>query len=338
MSYWLNKKVCITGGAGFIGSNLTKDLVEEGCKVRVVDNLERGKLKYLNPVKDSIEFLNKDIRIQKECEEICEDMDIVFHLASKVGGIGYYLEKPGEVIMQNNMMDSNMLKAVITKGISRYFYASSAHVYPIELQLTPDSRLIKEEDVLPANPSLSYGWAKLFAEKQIEYLNQERSDFKAAIARFIGIYGENQDIDLQKGSVIPVFCRRAIEYPKGKPFVVWGTGRETRAYCYIADAIDAMKKMVEKLDETSLIGPLDIGKNERLSIAEIADHIISISGKKIDIQYDTTKETKIWGQICECSKASRELDGWEAETTITTGLRKSYKYVEKVLTTLTNDN
>ena len=295
MSYWHRKKVCVTGGAGFIGSNLAKDLVGEGCFVRVVDNLERGCLENLGSVIESTEFVEKDICYAEVCDEICKDMDVVFHLASKVGGIGYYLEKPGEVITQNIRMDQNILEAVLSQNVKRYFYASSAHVYPIELQREPDSKALKEEDVLPAHPGLSYGWAKLIAEKQIEFLIGENRPLKAAIARLIGVYGENQDIDLQTGSAIPVFCRRAIEYSDTAPFIIWGTGKETRSYCFIEDAIEAMKKMVEKLDNISLIGPLNIGKSERITIGDLAKHIVNISGKNIKIQFDKNKKTQIWG-------------------------------------------
>ena len=109
MSYWSGKKVLITGGAGFIGSNLAKNLVKEGCDLRIVDNLERGKLYHIQSIIDSVQFINIDIRDSNACNDICKDVDIVFHLASKVGGIGYYLEKPGEVILDNIKMDSNIL-------------------------------------------------------------------------------------------------------------------------------------------------------------------------------------------------------------------------------------
>lgn len=331
MSYWHRKKVCITGGAGFIGSNLAKDLVKEGCFVRVVDNLERGRLENLGSVIKSIEFVEKDICYAEVCNEICKDMDVVFHLASKVGGIGYYLEKPGEVITQNIRMDLNVLEAVLRQNVQRYFYASSAHVYPIELQREPNSQALKEEDVLPAHPGLSYGWAKLIAEKQIECLIRENRPLKAAIARLIGIYGENQDIDLQTGSAIPVFCRRAIEYSDTAPFIIWGIGKETRSYCFIEDAVEAMKKMVVKLEKKSLVGPLNIGKSERIAIGDLAQHVVKTSGKNIKIQCDKTKETQIWGQMCDCSKAKAELNGWEAKTPLEVGLTRSYAYVERRL-------
>jgi len=329
MNFWAKKKVTITGGAGFIGSHLSKNLVDAGSYVKVVDNLERGKIEYIQPFLDDIEFIEGDVRIMNTCYNICDGADIVIHLASKVGGIGYYLQKPGKVITQNMKMDTNMIQAALEKEVGKFFYASSAHVYPIQLQKRPDSEAIKEDQVLPANPELSYGWAKLIAEKQLEYLSKEGVSTKFAIARFIGIYGENQDMGLATGSVIPVFCRRAVEYPKNKPFIIWGTGQETRSYCFIDDAIDCIKRMVRKLDYEQIVGPLNVGKEERNSIIELAKKIIHISGKEIDVEFDNTKNTLIWGQWCECSKAKQELDGWHATTPLAIGLKRVYDHVKK---------
>jgi len=329
MNYWKNKNITITGGSGFIGSHLAENLVNQGAIIKVVDNLERGKIEYIQPFLDDIEFINGDVRNINICYDVCEGADIVIHLASKVGGIGFYLQKPGEVFSDNLKMDSNIIQAVIEKKVNKLFYASSAHVYPIELQKTPDSEAIKESQVLPANPELSYGWGKLMTEKHIEYLSKENGPTKFAIARFIGIYGSNQDINLDNGSVIPVFCRRAVEYPKNEPFIIWGTGRETRSYCFIDDAIECIKRMIMKMEFESLVGPLNVGKNERNSIVELAEKIIQISGKEIDIEFDNTKNTLIWGQCCDCSKARKELDGWVASTPLEFGLEHVYNNVKK---------
>jgi GDP-D-mannose 3',5'-epimerase len=324
--FWEKKRVLVTGGAGFIGSNLTEDLVSLGAAVRVVDNLERGKREYLSKVLDRVEFVNADLRKEETCREVCRGIEIVFHLAARVGGIGYYLSKPGEVILQNTMIDSFMVEAVLEERVQRYFYASSAHVYPIELQMAPDAPLIKEEQVLPAHPELSYGWAKLIAEKQIEYVAQENTSFRAAVARLIGVFGKNQDLDFETGSAIPVFIRRAIEYPQRKPFVIWGTGNETRSYCYIDDVLGGILSMVQKLDQQQLVGPLNLGSEERIRIEDLAKEVVKISGKDMEIVKDQTKKTLIWGQALDCSKAKKLLDGWEPKVTLSEGLRWMYEY------------
>jgi len=322
MGFWKNKKVLITGGAGFIGSNLAKDLLDNSAKITIVDNFERGKMEFIEDILDSVDLIVGDLKNKSFCKQVfSKEIDIVIHMASKVGGIGYYTSKPYEVINEMLKIDSNVLESVLENNIHRYFYASSAHVYPIELQGTPDSVAITEDQAYPSNPELSYGWAKLVAEKQIEYACKENPNLRVAMARYIGIFGPNQDYALETGSVIPVFTHRAIKYPK-VPFSVWGTGQETRSYCYIDDAVECTKRMIEKMEVKQIVGPLNVGKQERIKIEDIAKKVIEISEKDIIIEFDTTKKTLIWGQWCDCSLAMQELDGWEAAVSFEDGLRK----------------
>ena len=326
MNFWKNKKVIVTGGAGLIGSALSCDLVESGALVTIIDNLERGKLEYIKSIINKCEIKIADLRDAGFCNLNIRDCDVVIHMASKVGGIGYYTSKPYEVMSENIRMDSNVLSACMVNEVPMLFYASSAHVYPKELQQTPNSPLIKENESAPANPELSYGWAKLIVEKQIEAAVKENLNFKAAIARYIGIYGKNQDFGLDTGSVIPVFCNRAINYPE-IPFNVWGTGEETRSYCFIRDAVEGTKRMIEAMNSNRLVGPYNLGKQERVSIGEIAKKVVAISGKNITIDFDTSKETLIWGQWCDCSKIKNDL-GWEATTSLEDGLKVVYENVK----------
>ena len=280
-------KILVTGGAGFIGSHLVKRLLKNNHDITVIDNLERGKLEYLGEAHSKITFLNLDLRNYELIKPYFAGIDVVVHMASKVGGIGTYISRPYEIMADNTLIDSNVLKAS-----------------------------------LQAN-----GWAKLVGEKQLEYAYQERSNFKCAIARFVGIYGPNQDIELQSGSVIPVFSHRAIRYPE-VPFTVWGTGKETRSYCYIEDALDAVELMIEKMNVVSMVGPLNIGKEENVTIQEIAEAIVKISNKPIEIQYDLSKKTVIWGQICGTKKAEQVIN-WKAETSIQKGLEIVFSDVQK---------
>ena len=321
-------KILVTGGAGFIGSHLVKRLISKGNFVTVLDNLERGDIKFLKE-NNNLKFRFCDLRDYKEIEKYFENQDIVIHLASKVGGIGTYLSKPYDIMQSNIQIDSNVLKCVINHNITKYFYASSAHVYPKELQTTIDSPNIKESDAYPANPELTYGWAKLIGEKSIESALIENKNLNAAVARFIGIYGPNQDFQLETGSVIPVFSHRAIKYPQ-IPFSVWGTGKETRSYCFIDDALDCIETMILDLDNRQLVGPYNVGKDERVSIEEIANTVIDISQKDITIDWDTTKDTVIWGQLCDCSLIYKEL-GWKSNTSLKDGLKIVYNDIKKRL-------
>jgi nucleoside-diphosphate-sugar epimerase len=331
-SWWQGRRVLVTGGAGFIGSNLVARLLREGARVRVIDNLERGRREYLAGSLNDIDFLEGDLESEAICDTACWKIDVVFHLASKVGGIRYYMDHAGDVFRENTRMDHNMWSAAIREGIPYYFYASSAHVYPGNLQQTPDAPLILEAQAYPASPELSYGWAKLIGEQLIQYaINQGDCPTRAAIARIIGSYGPNQDLDLATGSCIPVFCRRAIRYPHEGPFKVLGTGAETRSYHFVSDTIEAFLRSVEKLQGSPLVGPFNLGCEDRISIRELAREIIAISGKPIEIEWDKSHETLIWGQAVDCSLAARLLDGWKAEVSLHHGLSICYEHISSRL-------
>ena len=184
---------------------------------------------------------------------------------------------------------------------------------------------------MPANPELSYGWAKFIGEKRIEYALEQGTRTKVSIARIIGAYGPGQDFDLETGSAIPVFIRRAIEYPDRSPFVVFGTGRETRSYCFVHDIVDGIMKSVAKLNEESFFGPFNLGSSHRVSIGEIARAVIEISKKDIEISFDDSTDTLIWGQELDCTRANSILGGWWAGVTLTEGLKMCYQDIEERL-------
>ena len=327
-NFWSHKKIAVTGGAGLIGSAFVKLVSAMGASVIVLDNLSRGTAENLK----GMDVTLKKIDLSQPSSvsvmtDIFRSSDIVVHLASVVGGIGVYTSKPWEVFHTMMVIDNNVFDSVTAAGVKKYFYASSSHIYPIELQSTPDSDPIREDQDFPAHPELSYGLAKLMAEKNLIYRHQEVGDICTAIARFIGIYGPGQEFGLETGSVIPVFSYRAIKYPE-VPFRVWGSGVETRSYCYIDDAVECMKLMIEALDTRTLVGPYNVGKQERISIADIAEKIIKISGKNIPIEYETEKETLIWGQWSDCTKVAKEL-GWKATTTFEEGLQKVYSDIKQ---------
>jgi nucleoside-diphosphate-sugar epimerase len=323
------KKILVTGAAGFIGSHLVKRLVKQGHDVIATDNLERGKFEFLSEIANepNFQFVSCDLTNYNDIKRLFTNREVVIHLASKVGGIGTYLSKPYEVMNANITMDSNVLRCIIENKIDTYFYASSAHIYPKELQQIADSPKIREDQAYPANPELTYGWAKLIGEIALQSAITENDWMKVAIARFIGIYGPNQDFKLESGSVIPVFTHRAIKYPE-VPFSVWGTGKETRSYCYIDDALDCIEKMIKAMDTKQIVGPYNVGRGDRISIEDIAKTVIEVSGKDIEVEWDTTKNTVIWGQWCDVTKAKEEL-GWEAQTSLKDGLTIVYNDIKQ---------
>jgi len=322
MGWWTGRRVLVTGGAGFIGSHLARRLSDAGAHVRIADSLDRSGAA---PVEErGVEFLHVDLRNAEDCLRACRDQEVVCHLASRAGSWGFYLAHAGSVLLDNLLIDQHTLRAARECQVARYLYISSSMVYPLERQQTPDAPALVEGDALPANPPNSYGWAKLIGERAVASVVEEEGRLRGAFLRLENVYGPGQDIDLERGSVIPVLLRRAIEYP-GTPFLLRGTGQEPRSYCSITAAGEARAAAVERLDDHRLLGPLNVTGEERVRILDLARAAIQLSGKAIEIAH-VPGSTAIWGQVLDCSRARTAL-GFAPRVPLETGLRRCYEDV-----------
>lgn len=324
------EKVLVTGGAGLIGSNLVRRLVSTGYKTLVADNLWRGKLENLiqngTPVIDLKEdFFELDLRDYGNCLNVTKNVDVVVHLADIVAGINYVFSNERFVYRSNVLMNTNMLTAAIENSVSKFIYVGTACSYPAEKQATLNPPPLKEEDAYPANPESSYGWSKLMGEYECE-LAQKEGVMNVGILRFHNVYGFPCELSLEKSQVIPALCRKAINYPN-EPFVVWGSGYQRRAFICVSDVIDALMSVMEiGMGQ----GVIQIGPSESISIGEIAKKIVEISGKDMDIRFDTSKPEGDKDRTADWSKAKRIL-GWCPKTDIDEGLRRTYDWCEEYL-------
>src|SRR3989338_5840911 len=187
----------------------------------------------------------------------------------------------------------------------------------------PPARGQKDRGALPAAPPNSYGGAKLVGEKAVESVAAaETGSLRAALLRLENVYGPGQDIDFERGSLLPVLVRRALEYPQ-TPFQVRGTGRETRCYCYVSDAVEACLRAVEALADRRVVGPLNVSGDERVSVGQLAEEVVRLSGKDIRVEWIPV-ETPLWGQVVDCRRAQAELSGWCAAVSLTEGIRRLF--------------
>jgi len=325
---WHKCAVLVTGGNGFLGINLVQRLIDFGVsKIRIIDNLDRQKNFTMYNKDKGVEFINGDLRDKSLCLEACKGIDIIFHCASKVGSIGFYQKYAADILSHNTTVDTQMLEAARCSNISCYVYISSAFVYPIERMLDPHSPAIKESEVIPANPAISYGWSKLIGEMALQYAVEQDNRIKGIILRLSNFYGPHQSADLERGSIIPVLIRRAIEYPNLYPFQIFGSGNETRTYCYISDVLDAICRAVEKVKNYQIIGPLNVGSEESIRIIDLTNKIIGISGKNIKVEKRSAPPPVTMSQTLDCSQAGVVLDGWKPKVSLQEGLEKMYVYV-----------
>lgn len=319
-NFWQNKKVVVTGGAGFIGSHLVEMLVDFGALVTVVDNLENGRLDYLNKVRDKIIFLQEDMRDLKKAKKVCRGQKIVLNLAAKVGGVDFNQQHLGTMFRDNVMINTNVLEAAREAQIERFLVVSSACVYPRHCTIpTPEAEGFKDN---PEPTNEGYGWAKRVGEIQGKLYAREFG-MKIGIARPYNTYGPRDHFEPEKSHVIPALVKRI--YDGENPLTIWGDGEQSRSFVYVTDVAKGLLEVAEKY---SIADPLNIGSNEEIKIKDLVKLIIKLSGKSLKLYFDKTKLVGQPRRNCDNTKAKEKI-GFKTQVNLEQGLKKSINWYLK---------
>ena len=242
---WQNRKVLVTGGASFIGSNLVNALVKQSARVRVIDDLSSGKLANVENLirANKIEFIESDLRNKDVAERAVDGMSVVFHLAADHGGRGY-VDLHQAACSVNLLLDGMVFRACYLAGVEKVVYASSGCVYPNHIQTDPKEILYLTEDMVgpPYDADNMYGWAKLMAEMTLRAYHKDYG-MKSASCRYFTVYGPQ---GVENHAVIAMIARAFIGQD---PFVVWGTGEQIRNWTYIDDIVRGTILAAEKIDD-----------------------------------------------------------------------------------------
>lgn len=328
------KKILVTGGAGMIGSNLVKRLVKEGNEVYVVDNLWRGKTEYLNDDETGLSvidinthFFNIDLSEVGKIDDLLASgkIEYVVHLADIVAGIDYVFGNQGELFRQNNLINTNVFYSVRKAGkekIKGLIYVGTACSFPLTRQNSLDVIPLRDDELFPALPESAYGWSKLMGQLEIGFLEKE-TGIPCCTLMFHNVYGSPCDFG-ERSQVIPALIRKAINYPN-EPFNVWGSGEQGRAFIHVDDVVNALCLALDKGwgHEWMQIGP-----SVCTSIKEIAETVVKISEKEIDVFYDTSKPEGDKARSADYSKAKAIL-GWEPKVDLVEGLKQQYNWIKK---------
>jgi len=312
------KKILVLGAGGFIGSHLVKTLKEKGHWVRGVD------LKYpefRNTCAD--EFIIGDLREQEICRKIVtDDIDEIYQLAADMGGAGYIFTGDHDVdIMHNSaIINLNIVEQAVTKKIKKVFYSSSACMYPAYNQEDPDNPLLSEESAYPAAPDSEYGWEKLFSERLFLSL-MKNYGIEVRIARYHNIFGPEGTWAGGREKSPAAICRKVAEAKDGTFIEVWGDGKQTRSFLFIDECIEATIRLMN----SNFPGPVNIGSEEMVNINQLAQIVIDISGKKLDIK-NVPGPLGVRGRNSD-NRLIKEKLGWNYKQSLKTGLEVTYNWI-----------
>jgi len=302
--------IVLTGSGGFLGQFVLRNLLEKR-KVNVKNlTLPRSR--------------TDDLRDLAVCERLVKDADIVIHVAGRTGGIGYNKRYPGSLFYDNIIMNTQLMEASRKAGVAKFVGIGTVCSYP---KFTPVP--FHEEDLwsgYPEETNASYGLAKKMMLVQGQAYRQEFG-LNAVHLLMVNLYGPGDNFDPEDSHVIPSLVRKFVDAKKRDlPFVIlWGTGKASREFLYVADAAEAIVAAAERYENGA---PVNIGSGKEVSILVLAETISRIIGYRGELRFDTTKPDGQPRRGLDVSKAERYF-GFKAQTSLEDGLRNTIEWYEK---------
>jgi GDP-L-fucose synthase len=309
MAFWTNKRVVVTGGAGFLGSFVIEKLRERGCTEIVCPRSKDYDLRE----KDQVDRLFRDAR-----------PEIVFHLAAVVGGIGANRRHPGRFFYENAIMGIHTIECARLHGIGTFVCIGTVCSYP-KFTSVP----FKEDDFwngYPEETNAPYGLAKKMLLAQLQAYRQEYG-FNGIYLTPVNLYGPRDNFDLENSHVVPALIRKLVEAKRANVPTVnaWGTGQATREFLYVEDAAEGIVVAAEKYYKPDLV---NLGANEEISIRDLAQLLQGLVGYAGTIEWDSSRPDGQPRRRLDTSRALEEF-GWQARTPIKVGLRNTINWYEQ---------
>ena len=312
------KKALVLGGGGFIGSHMVNRLKEEGFWVRAVDL----KFPEFSPTRAD-DFIQGDLRDPIVCRKaIDQKFDEIYQFAADMGGAGFVFtgENDADIMHNSALINLNVLEACLKVNSKRIFYSSSACMYPEHNQMDPNNPNCEESSAYPANPDSEYGWEKLFSERL--FLAFARNyGFESRIARYHNIFGPEGTWQGGREKSPAAICRKIAMAQDGDEIEIWGDGKQTRSFLIVDECIEGTIRLMR----SNFIGPVNIGSDEMVTIDQLADLVIQISGKKIQKKHIKGPEG-VRGRNSENTLIKEKIN-WAPTKPLQWGIEKTYFWI-----------
>jgi GDP-D-mannose 3',5'-epimerase len=311
-------KILVAGAGGFIGGHFARKMKNLGHHVVGCDWKEQ---EFFEKDEFCHEFLLLDLRTFDNCLKACQGCEWVFNFAADMGGMGFIQSNHSRILYNNTMISFNMVEAARQAGSKRFFYASSACIYPNFKQLESENPGLKESDAWPAEPQDAYGLEKLASEELCMHYGKDNDDMEFRICRFHNIYGPHGTWKGGREKAPAAFIRKAI--CAQEEFEMWGDGKQTRSFCYIDDAIEG----VWRLFNSDYREPLNIGSDEMVSMNDMAAMAMEIAGKAaLPIKHIPGPEG-VRGRNSDNTLIKQVL-GWAPAINLKDGLTRTHAWIK----------
>jgi nucleoside-diphosphate-sugar epimerase len=253
---------------------------------------------------------------------VVDDIEDVYQFAADMGGAGYLFTGAHDAAVMHNsaMINLNTLELGVQAGVKRFFYSSSACIYPEHNQRDPENPKCSEESAYPAAPDSEYGWEKLFSER-LYFAYQRNHGTRVHVARFHNVFGPQGTWWGGREKVPAAVCRKVAEVPDGGEIEIWGDGLQTRSFLYIDECLEA----VGRLMDSDFAGPVNIGSEEMVTINKLAEMAMSIAGKTLAIRH-IEGPLGVRGRNSD-NRLIRDRLGWEPSRPLREGMEKTYEWI-----------